>query len=252
MSLNIVLDKIRTIYKVDKENADTYLLNNWFIISTIVISTLNQPQDIKYVYSFIQNDIQSFKNLSIEQKIDLEVKIVMKLRDAILKGFIATGFPKTINGLQELYKNTPEPIKEKIPKDPIRQEETWQQISDQRQRGQKLFDVIYDRHTKKVMNTMDTIYPDLGQTARYHIYGPILSDVTFLSPKETSLVVVAGCFAQNIPSQLRGHAYGALHNGATQDDLNILYDTVIALCHHYHIPLDVNIRPNTILKKSKL
>lgn len=61
---------------------------------TIVISTLNQPQDIKYVYSFIQNDIQSFKNLSIEQKIDLEVKIVMKLRDAILKGFIATGFPK--------------------------------------------------------------------------------------------------------------------------------------------------------------
>ncbi|CAO3647144.1 unnamed protein product [Cunninghamella blakesleeana] len=252
MSIAAVLDKIRSKYNVDNATSNSYLLNNWFIISVITISTLNQPQDIKYVYHYIKKDIQSFENLSDEQKNDLEAKIVMKLRDAILKGFIAGGFPKTINGLQELYNNTPKHIKEKLSKEPIRQEESWQKVSDQRQNGQKLFDVIYDRHTKKVMSTMDTIYPDLGQTARNHIYASVLSDTTLLSPKETSLVVVAGCFAQNIAPQLKGHSFGSLNNGASQNDLNILYDSVIALCQYYRIPIDINIIPKTSPKKSKL
>jgi alkylhydroperoxidase/carboxymuconolactone decarboxylase family protein YurZ len=134
----------------------------------------------------------------------------------------------------------------------MRQEETWHQVKDQRQRGQALFDNIYDRHTTRVMKTMDTIYPDLAQTAHYHIYGSVLSDTTVLSARETSLIVVAGCFAQNLASQLRGHSYGAIHNGASQQDLQRVYETVIALCQYYGPAPIPSTSPKPITIKNKL
>lgn len=138
-------------------------------------------------------------------------------------------------------------VRRQLAKQPIRKEDTWEHVQEQRDRGQALFDKIYDRHTARVMNTMHNIYPDLAQTAHYHIYGSTLSHTSMVSAKETSLLVVAGCFAQDLPSQLRGHSYGALHNGATQDDLKLVYDTVISLCKYYGAPIPL--LPNALQSK---
>jgi alkylhydroperoxidase/carboxymuconolactone decarboxylase family protein YurZ len=102
------------------------------------------------------------------------------------------------------------------------------------------------------MKTMDTIYPDLAQTAHYHIYGSVLSDTSVLSARETSLIVVAGCFAQNLVSQLRGHSYGAIHNGASQQDLQRVHETVISLCQYYGPAPIPSILPKPITIGSKL
>ncbi|KAI8099341.1 AhpD-like protein [Halteromyces radiatus] len=237
MSLADAFTKLRTIYKLRQHDSTEYLSNNWFIIAAVVISTLNHPEDIQQLYALINLDIDTMETLSSDEKLNLKTKVVAKLRDAILKGFIAGGFPKTINGLQQLHKATPEAILDRLPKQPIRQEDTWEKVTAQRQRGKKLFDTIYDRHTDRVMNMMATSYPDLAQTAHYHLYGSVLSDTTTVSAKETSLIVVAGCFAQNLPSQLRGHAYGAVHNGASQQDLQQVYESVVVLCRHYGTPV---------------
>ncbi|KAI8340876.1 AhpD-like protein [Chlamydoabsidia padenii] len=237
MSLTDTLFDIRSIYKVTNDSGDDYLSNNWFIITVVVISTLNHPEDIHQVYKLIDQDVDAMNNLSPKEKNDLKVKVVAKLRDAILKGFIAGGFPKTINGLRQLYDITPETIRQQLSKQPIRQEETWEQVKEQRQKGQALFDKIYDQHTSRVMTNMGTTYPDLAQTAHYHLYGSVLSDTTMVSAKETSLIVVAGCHAQDLPSQLRGHSYGAIHNGASPQDLQLVYQTVISLCRYYGAPI---------------
>ena len=80
---------------------------------------------------------------------------------------------------------------------------------------------------------MHTAYPDLAQTAINQLYGPILSETSIINAKETSLIMVAGLMVQNVPAQLRGHRYGALHQGATQQDLTRVENLVDLLSRYY-------------------
>lgn len=82
---------------------------------------------------------------------------------------------------------------------------------------------------------MHRYYPDLKQTALYHLYGPVLSETSILSGKESSLILVTGLKAQDVAAQLRGHAYGALHQGATRQDLDRIDTMVNMLFHHYRL-----------------
>lgn len=84
---------------------------------------------------------------------------------------------------------------------------------------------------------MHNAYPDLAQTALFHLYGPILGETTVLNAKETSLVTCAALMIQNQPLQLTGHYYGALHNGATNDDVLRVQSIVEALADHYQCPM---------------
>lgn len=108
---------------------------------------------------------------------------------------------------------------------------------DQRKRGRQLFEKIYDRHTERVLNDMTSYYPDLAQTALDQLYGPILSETSVLSGMETSLVLVTGLKTQDVAAQLRGHAYGALHQGATKQDLARINALVDMLCKYYGLPV---------------
>ncbi|ORX54967.1 hypothetical protein DM01DRAFT_1304536 [Hesseltinella vesiculosa] len=227
MTLADIVQRIRHIYQVSTPaQQDTILQNEWALITAVVMAALNHPEDISLVYQIVVQDIERL-SLSKDMTQDLTVKVTMKLRDSILKGYVASGFPKTINGLQHLHKATPKSILELLPTTPIRSETTWDQI--------------YDRHTVRVMQSMHTMYPDLAQSAHHHLYSPLLSECAITSGRETSLIVVAGCFVQNVPSQLRGHIYGALNNGATKTDIERVHETVLVLCRHYGAQLPPHI-----------
>lgn len=116
-----------------------------------------------------------------------------------------------------------------------RTESSWNDIIKQRERGQHLFDTIYERHSKKVQENMYTAYPDLGQAAIHQLYGPVLAESSVISAKETSLIMVAGLMLQDVPAQLKGHRYGALHHGATQQDLERLEIMVDIIARHYNV-----------------
>lgn len=118
-----------------------------------------------------------------------------------------------------------------------RSEDTWKEVVEHRKRGNALFAKIYDRHTDRVLTNMDSFYPDLCQTALHQIYGPIISDTTVLSGKESSIVLVTGLKATDVASQLRGHYYGALHQGASKEELACIGVAVDLLCQHYKLPI---------------
>jgi alkylhydroperoxidase/carboxymuconolactone decarboxylase family protein YurZ len=80
-------------------------------------------------------------------------------------------------------------------------------------------------------------HPDLAQTALYHLYGPTLGETSVLDARETSLLTVAALMITNIPLQLVGHSHGALHNGATKDDLVRIQSIVSILADYYNLPL---------------
>ena len=65
-------------------------------------------------------------------------------------------------------------------------------------RGQKFFDQVYGKVSKRVMSQMDRSgTEDLGITARL-MYGYILSNTNVLTARETSLVLVAGLIPQDV------------------------------------------------------
>ncbi|RCH81623.1 hypothetical protein CU098_008742 [Rhizopus stolonifer] len=84
---------------------------------------------------------------------------------------------------------------------------------------------------------MYTSHPDLAQTALYQLYGPTLGETSVLNAKETSLVTVAGLMIQNVPLQLVGHAHGALHNGASQKEVQRVQSIVSTLAEYYESPM---------------
>ncbi|KAI9312437.1 hypothetical protein BX666DRAFT_2031171 [Dichotomocladium elegans] len=228
MSFATTLGEIRALFAASD--------NLWYVLTATAVTSLNHPEDIAHVYKLVEKEINDSK-IGKAEKEAAKVNAVMRLRDGILKSFIAHGFPKTINGLKHLHLSTPESIRSQLPTSPIRQENSWSDIQQHRARGKDLFGRIYDRHTQRVTQDMHTFYPDLCQTAFHQLYGPILSDTTFLSGMETSLVLVTGLKAQDVGAQLRGHSYGALHQGATQQDLMRIEKLGDMLCRHYGFPL---------------
>lgn len=65
-------------------------------------------------------------------------------------------------------------------------------------RGQRFFDQVYGKVSKRVMSQMDRSgTEDLGIMARL-MYGYILSNTNVLTASETSLVLVAGLIPQDV------------------------------------------------------
>lgn len=65
-------------------------------------------------------------------------------------------------------------------------------------RGQRFFDMIYGKVSKRVMGQMDRSgTEDLGLTARL-VYGYLLSNTAVLTPAETSFVLIAGLIPQDV------------------------------------------------------
>ena len=65
-------------------------------------------------------------------------------------------------------------------------------------RGQRFFDQVYGKVSKRVMSQMDRSgTEDLGITARL-MYGYILSNINVLTAGETSFVLVAGLIPQDV------------------------------------------------------
>ena len=65
-------------------------------------------------------------------------------------------------------------------------------------RGQRYFDMIYGKVSKRVMSQMDRSgTEDLGIAARL-MYGYILSNTSVLSPSETSYILLAGLIPQDV------------------------------------------------------
>ncbi|GAN07385.1 conserved hypothetical protein [Mucor ambiguus] len=229
MSVREILESIH--YEQDIVN------DIWYIVAAVVMSSVNKPEDVKHVYDIIAQRVYQKQDLSKEAKNKLMAAVVLKLREAILKSYIIIGFPKTINTLQQLANATPTDIKALLPDKPLRKEESWSDVQNERQRGRSLFGTIYERHTDKVIKNMYSTHPDLAQTALNQLYGPTLSETSVLNARETSLVTVAGLMITNVPLQLVGHSHGAIHNGATQQDIKHVQSIVTALGDYYRFPV---------------
>ncbi|KAI7864986.1 hypothetical protein BDF14DRAFT_1731130 [Spinellus fusiger] len=163
------------------------------------MSQLNRPEDIPEVYRLAEQMID-ISDKDTEGKETDKTQVVMRLKDAILKSNLATGFPKSINSMQALSSAIPETIQRRLPTTPIR--------------------TIYGQYEDRVFNQMYSSYPDLAQAALQQVYGTLLSDTTLIGARETSLLVVVALKLSEQPLQFKSHWYGALNTGSTREEVD--------------------------------
>lgn len=60
----------------------------------MALAALNKYASLKQVYDLLSDDIDRLSGLSTEEKAPFKAKLVLKQRDAILKGLVAYGCPK--------------------------------------------------------------------------------------------------------------------------------------------------------------
>ena len=81
------------------------------------------------------------------------------------------------------------------------------------QDGLRHWNSIYNKVSTRVVNNLNSSYPDLWYYTLVHVYGPLFAFDEILSAQETSLVIIASLVPQDVNPQLRGHLKGALNIG---------------------------------------
>lgn len=108
---------------------------------------------------------------------------------------------QSINSLTELRRHTPaDLLDEPLQYSPTSRPSELYDVPSSTilHRGQKYFDMIYGKVSKRVMSQMDRSgTEDLGITARL-MYGYILSNTSVLSPSESSYVLLAALIPQDV------------------------------------------------------
>ena len=154
-------------------------------------------------------------------------------REAVLQTHLFAGFPRVVAAFGVLEAagglGTPSP------------EECSHQGSPEA--GRELFDEIYRDHAPAVRTTLDSYHPNFAEWIAEHAYGRVLSRGG-LSAGARELLAVACLIVLDQPRQLMSHARGALHCGATRQDLQQILDEVRDL-----VPAEVGERAMRILEQ---
>lgn len=149
-----------------------------------------------------------------------------QMREAILQTHLFAGYPRTLNALgafKEACKAVSNPLTGEI-----KLRNTPLEADDMplfRQRGGKLFAMIYGNLTPKIDQIARDASPDLGDWALAEGYGRVLGrDV--IKPAARSLCIIAALMPMDVLPQLKGHVAGALNLGHNAEVLWKLYDII--------------------------
>ncbi|KAK3081297.1 hypothetical protein LTS18_008236 [Coniosporium uncinatum] len=206
--------------------------NVWYYVAGVTLSSINRPDEIAKVFQHaIEKSVNDPSGAAPSHTESLQ--IARRMREALVKSGAIVGLPKSINALFALKSVTPADLLDEPAGDSptSRASDVYTTPSAKiLKRGQRFFEQVYGKVSKKVMGQMDNSgTEDLGVTARL-MYGYLLSNTDILSPVETSWVLMAGLIPQDVNPQLKGHLRGALNNGATSEQVLAVREIVIAIC----------------------
>lgn len=137
------------------------------------------------------------------------------VREAILQTYLFAGYPRAINALAELaalWGDDPPPGAELDLVADLDRQEDW--IRD----GAALCETVYGPGYRKLLELMARLSPELGRWMIVEGYGKVLSRPE-LDPRARELTAVGALLMLHVPAQLRAHLRGALHVGATAEDV---------------------------------
>jgi alkylhydroperoxidase/carboxymuconolactone decarboxylase family protein YurZ len=150
---------------------------------------------------------------------------IADLREAILQSYLFVGYPRVINALAALREISgvdggAPPVDFRLAADNA---SAWEAD------GQTLIRRIYGRRYEKLLDAMVVLSADLPRWMVLEGYGKVLSRPQ-LDSHTRELVAVGSLVPLRVPEQLRAHSRGALHVGATPEEVRQTLRVAALLC----------------------
>jgi alkylhydroperoxidase/carboxymuconolactone decarboxylase family protein YurZ len=161
----------------------------------------------------------------LQSALDQKVPVLL-IRESILQTYLFAGYAATINAFHTLN--------ELIPEDSNFLTEKSGSVESWKERGEELCRKIYGDQFERLVKNMNRLHPDLADWMIWEGYGKVLSR-PFLSPRVRELLIVAMTAVLEVDRQFHSHVRGALHVGATSDELKRVLNEVHAAPRLYTI-----------------
>ncbi|KAF9484902.1 hypothetical protein BDN70DRAFT_871882 [Pholiota conissans] len=193
------------------------LKNPWYIVAAVAFSASNRPEAVPQVFEHVLEEMKSSPCEEADSKL-----LAQKLREAIFKSGLISGYPKAINALKSLHETMPEHLKDTV----IRRNPNAS-LSEYETNGQTLWRTFYGEQADSVQGLLDSIYPDMGWFSRTIGYGLVYGHTDIISSLETSYTLVAALIAGDTPQQIAWHLDSARRKGATLEEIRAVREVSV-------------------------
>lgn len=146
----------------------------------------------------------------------------MWIEEVILQSYLFAGFPRALNAMREWRRMSGAVA----PIDDVG--EQFGDVDAWRARGEATCAKVYGPFYERLRHNIRALHPALDAWMIVEGYGKVLSREG-LDLARRELCVIAACAAARQDRQLHSHLYGALHVGATPDEIEGALDAVSVL-----------------------
>lgn len=190
--------------------------NTWYFIAAVTVTILNRPDEIPTIYRYALEHV-TFEAPDEQAKLNEELRVLRRTREALLKTSAVAGAPKVINACRALKDSTPQHLQDvDLDKSTTGRGADISEVSSSQvlQRGQNFFDKVYGKISGRVTRMMNSSgTQDLDLIAKL-MYGFILSNESILVQAETSYVLIAALIPQDESSSSLSELYVLTSNSA--------------------------------------
>ncbi|KAF8626203.1 hypothetical protein AX15_004893 [Amanita polypyramis BW_CC] len=187
--------------------------NPWYIVAAVAFSASNRPQEVPRVLQYVVRDAQT------EQE---KIVVAKKVRDALFKAGLTSGYPRAINSLKALYDVVPD----LRPTNMILRNANMS-LKDYEEKGKDIFANLYGETGKDIQSLMDGIYPEMGWFSNTIGYGLVYGFTDVLSMEETSYTLVASLISVDTAQQISWHLANARRSGATLEEIRAVREIAV-------------------------
>jgi 4-carboxymuconolactone decarboxylase len=135
------------------------------------------------------------------------------VEELILQSYLFAGFPRALNAAREWRRISGRPAPAEDHDADERRGGEW------RQRGERTCAIVYGRFYEPLRHNIAELHPALDAWMIVDGYGKVLSRPG-LDLKRRELCIVAACAACGQDRQLHSHLHGALHAGASEEEVD--------------------------------
>ncbi|KAL5490695.1 hypothetical protein ACEPAI_5529 [Sanghuangporus weigelae] len=215
LATNEFLSRIKARYPlatsgVVSNQVDLEIDNPWYIITAVAFSASNRPDAIPKVFEFVISELETLRATK-----DDKLRLVVRMREALFKAGLISGYSRAISSLVALYEATPEELRDTK----LVREVDNDKVSDLITRGDELFTAMYGSTAAQVQSLLECIHPDMGWFSKNIAYGHVYNGLKVLGQRDTSYAIVAALIAMDTPRQIDWHLSNCRRGGASYDEV---------------------------------
>lgn len=144
------------------------------------------------------------------------------VEEVILQSYLFAGFPRALNAAREWRRISQREAPASDDGERIENAPEW------RRQGEVTCETVYGRFYERLRHNIRQLHPALDAWMIVDGYGKVLSR-RGLELRLRELCVVSACAVARQDRQLHSHLYGALHAGASPDEVRATIDAVADL-----------------------